>query len=92
VSEKTPKNAKMHELRTSEATELEFQLKEKRKRIFDLRFKAASEEIGDKKELSRLRHDVARILTVQSERRHAAAATPAPIGTGAKSEAKSDVR
>ena len=89
MSAKIPNNAKMHELRTSEAAELEFQLKEKRKRIFDLRFKAASEEIGDKKELSRLRRDVARILTVQGERRRTAAAPPA---AAAKSEAKSNAR
>ncbi len=78
-------NPKTQELRTQEASELDFLLKEKRKRIFDLRFKAASEEIGDKKELSRLRRDVARILTIQSERQRAAAAASAP-----KAEGKAD--
>ena len=77
-------NPKTQELRTQELSELDFLLKEKRKRIFDLRFKAASEEIGDKKELSRLRRDVARILTIQSERRRAATAS-AP-----KAEGKAD--
>ena len=64
-------NAKVHELRTHEPAELEFQLKEKRKRIFELRFKSAVEEIGDTKELSRLKREVARILTIQNERRRA---------------------
>ncbi|MBL8841647.1 MAG: 50S ribosomal protein L29 [Planctomycetes bacterium] len=62
---------KIGELRTQEAAELDFLLKEKRKRMFDLRFKAASEEISDTKELVRLRRDVARILTIQGERARA---------------------
>ena len=79
-------NAKMQELRTQEAAELEFQLKEKRKRIFELRFKAASEEVADNKELSRLKRDVARILTVQSQRRLAAAATKTTGSTQAEKQ------
>ena len=61
---------KVHELRTHEAAELDFMLKEKRKRIFDLRFKT-SEEMSDNKELSRLKREVARILTIQAERQRA---------------------
>jgi len=37
--------------------------------MFELRFKVTSEEISDTKELKRLRRDVARILTVQGERK-----------------------
>ncbi len=59
---------KIADLRTQEAAELDFLLKEKRKRVFDLRFKAASEEISDTKEVVRLRRDIARILTIQGER------------------------
>ena len=75
------KKLTVNDLRTADAAELDFQLKESRQRIFDLRFKAASEEIADNKELSRLKRDVARILTIQNERRRAnaqqaAAATP----------------
>lgn len=62
---------KIGELRTQEDTELDFLLKEKRKRAFELRFKAASEEIADTKELQRLRRDIARILTIQGERARA---------------------
>ncbi|MSR45875.1 MAG: 50S ribosomal protein L29 [Planctomycetes bacterium] len=56
------------ELRTQDEAELTFLLKEKRKRLFDLRFKSASEEMSDTKEPARLRHDIARILTIQGER------------------------
>jgi large subunit ribosomal protein L29 len=67
------KKLTVNDLRTADAAELDFQLKESRQRIFDLRFKAASEEIADNKELSRLKRDVARILTIQTERRRASA-------------------
>ena len=74
---------KIGELRTQEAAELDFLLKEKRKRLFDLRFKAASEEISDTKEIMRLRRDIARILTIQGDRARAKAASAkaAPVKT-----------
>lgn len=58
---------KAKDLRNQEVSELDFQLKEMRQRIFDLRFKA-SDGISDTKELRRLRRDVARILTVKGDR------------------------
>ena len=60
---------KIGEYRTQEEKELALQLKQARQRIFDLRFKVVSEEISDTKELMRLRRDVARILTIQGERK-----------------------
>ena len=60
---------KIADLRTAEEKELALQLKQTRQRIFDLRFKVVSEEISDTKELMRLRRDVARILTIQDERK-----------------------
>ncbi len=57
------------EWRAHDDLELAFQLKELRKRQFELRFKAASEEISDTKELSRIKRDVSRILTIQNQRR-----------------------
>ena len=60
---------KIDEMRTQEEKELALQLKTARQRMFDLRFKIASEEISDTKELMRLRRDVARILTIQGERK-----------------------
>ena len=60
---------KVDEMRTSDVKELALQLKTARQRMFDLRFKIASEEISDTKELKRLRREVARILTIQGERK-----------------------
>ena len=60
------------EWRSHEPSELEFQLKELRNRLFDLRFKESSEELQDTKEVKRIRRDIARILTIQNERVRAA--------------------
>ncbi|MBM4013370.1 MAG: 50S ribosomal protein L29 [Planctomycetes bacterium] len=59
---------KIGDLLTQDDAELAFLLKEKRKRLFDLRFKAASEGLSDTKEPVRLRRDIARILTIQGGR------------------------
>jgi large subunit ribosomal protein L29 len=83
------KRLSLPEMRTAEAAELEYQLREARKRMFELRFKAASEEIADNKELSRLRRDVARMLTILNERRLGMAERRKAAQTPAKSEAKS---
>ena len=72
---------KIGELRTQDEAELTFLLKEKRKRLFELRFKA-SEGLSDTKEPVRLRRDIARILTIQGERARA--------GTAKQAEVKSD--
>ena len=77
---------KNSELRTQDEAEFQFLLKEKRKRIFDLRFKA-SEELADTKEVRRLRREIARILTIQNERKRAAAQ-----GAPRTTEGKADVR
>jgi large subunit ribosomal protein L29 len=60
---------KIDEIRTQDEKELALHLREKRARIFDLRFKAASEGMSDTKELQRLRRDIARILTIQNDRK-----------------------
>ena len=87
------KKLTVNDLRTADAAELDFQLKEARQRIFDLRFKAASEEIADNKELSRLKRDVARILTIQNERRRASAEKAAATSSSSpRAEGKSDGR
>ncbi len=59
---------KAKEWRAHDPAELDFQLKELQKRLFDLRFKSASEEISDTKELRRIKRDIARILTIKRER------------------------
>ena len=63
------------EWRTQDTAELEFQLKELRKRLFELRFKGASEEIQDTKEVQKVRRDIARALTIQRERAQQSSAT-----------------
>ena len=65
----------VNEWRSHEDSELEFQLKEQRKRLFELRFKQSADEIQDTKEVQKVRRDIARILTIQNERRRAAASS-----------------
>jgi ribosomal protein L29 len=74
---------KIGELRTQDEAELTFLLKEKRKRLFELRFKA-SEGLSDTKEPVRLRHDIARILTIQGERERAKVAKGAEVKSDGK--------
>ena len=62
------------EWRGHDDEELAFQLKELKKRIFELQFKSASEEIADTKEMHRAKKDVARVLTIMRERKQRAAA------------------
>ena len=57
------------EWRSHEDAELAFQLKELQKRLFDLRFRQSADEIQDVKEVQKVRRDIARVLTVQNERR-----------------------
>jgi len=74
---------KIGELRTQDEAELGFLLKEKRKRLFELRFKA-SEGLSDTKEPVRLRRDIARILTIQGERARAKSAKGAEVKSDGK--------
>ncbi len=64
---------KAKEWRAHDDSELGFKLKELEKKLFDLRFKTAAEEISDSKEVHKVRRNIARILTIQNERRRAKA-------------------
>jgi len=72
---------KAAEWRSQEESELVFQLGELKKRLFELRFKQASEEIQDTKEVQKIRRDIARIHTIRRERERAAAAADGKAGS-----------
>ena len=61
------------ELRDLEETELTKRVAELRKEVFGLRFSNASGELDDTARLSRTKRDLARALTVASERSLSAA-------------------
>jgi len=59
---------RLKELRDKLDSELEFDLGEHAKELFELRFKASAEGIANPSRISQLRREIARINTLLSER------------------------
>jgi large subunit ribosomal protein L29 len=66
--------SKASELREMNDEQLAFALQEAQKGLFRLRFQAATEKLDAPSNLMKLRREIARIRTIQHERRRAAAA------------------
>ena len=64
---------KVSEIREMNDEQLQAELAETRRQLFDLRFQAATERLDAPSELRKLRKKIARLLTVQTERQAAAA-------------------
>jgi len=59
---------KVDDLRVLEADELGVRLKTARRELYELRFKHAVGQLENASQISKVRHDIARIMTVQRER------------------------
>ena len=59
---------KVDELRILEADELGMRLRTARRELYELRFKHAVGQLENSSQISRVRHDIARIMTVLRER------------------------
>jgi large subunit ribosomal protein L29 len=59
---------KVDELRVLEADELSMRLKTSRRELYELRFKHAVGQLENSSQISKVRHDIARIMTVLRER------------------------
>jgi len=59
---------KVDELRVLEADELGGRLRAARRELYELRFKHAVGQLENSSQISRVRHDIARIMTVLHER------------------------
>lgn len=59
---------KAEELRVLEADDLEGRLKSSRRELYELRFKLAVGQLDDHRQIRRVRHDIARILTFRRQR------------------------
>jgi len=59
---------KVDELRVLEADELGIRLRTARRELYELRFKHAVGQLENSAEISKVRHDIARIMTVLRER------------------------
>ncbi len=59
---------KVDDLRVLEADELGVRLKTARRELYELRFKHAVGQLENSSQISKVRHDIARIMTVLQER------------------------
>ena len=59
---------KIEEIRSKTDTELEFDLGNLKKELFDLRFRTATDSASNTGMITQLRRSIARILTVRHER------------------------
>ncbi len=59
---------KVDELRVLEEDELGTRLKTARRELYELRFKSAVGQLENSSQIARVRHDIARIMTVLNER------------------------
>jgi large subunit ribosomal protein L29 len=66
---------KANELRNMSAEEMGNSLKEAQKRLFELRFQAATDRLETPDAIRKTRRDIARIMTVQRERTNKAGRT-----------------
>ncbi len=67
---------KVDELRVLEADELGGRLRAARRELYELRFKHAVGQLENSSQISKVRHDIARIMTVISERELGLAPVP----------------
>ena len=61
---------RVDELRVLEADELSVRLRTARRELYELRFKHAVGQLDNSSQISKVRHDIARIMTVQREREY----------------------
>jgi large subunit ribosomal protein L29 len=60
---------KIDEIRAKTDGELDFEIANMRKELFDLRFKSATQAIQSPARMRGLKRDIARILTISNERK-----------------------
>ena len=59
---------KLKEIRDKDATQLQHELKDKYKHLFDLRSQAVTEKLEDPSQLRKTRKDIARMQTILRQR------------------------
>ncbi len=69
---------KVDELRVLEADELGVRMRAARRELYELRFKHAVGQLENSSQISKVRHDIARIMTVLRERDFGIVASVAP--------------
>jgi len=86
---------RVDELRILEQDELGVRLRTARRELYELRFKHAVGQLDNSSQIKKVRHDIARIMTVLRERDFGILASPqldepeaAPVATAAEPEAQ----
>jgi large subunit ribosomal protein L29 len=69
---------KVDDLRVLEVDELDGRLRQARRELYELRFKHAVGQLENSSQISKVRHDIARIMTVLRERDFGILASVAP--------------
>ena len=69
------RSAQMKELREKQDSELRFDVVQKQKELFELRFKSSSEGLANPSRISALRREIARLKTMLHDRELRASAT-----------------
>jgi large subunit ribosomal protein L29 len=81
---------KVNELRELEEDQLADRMKTARRELYELRFKHAVGQLENSSQIAKVRHDIARIMTVISERELGLAPVPvhdtAPVAVAVKDE------
>ena len=62
------RSAQMKELREKQDSELRFDIVQKQKELFELRFKSSAEGLANPSRISALRHEIARLKTMLRDR------------------------
>jgi len=62
------RSAQMKELREKQDSELRFDVVQKQKELFELRFKSSAEGLSNPSRISALRREIARLKTMLNER------------------------
>ena len=78
----------VEELRVLEVDELGGRLRAARRELYELRFKHAVGQLENSSQISKVRHDIARIMTVLRERDFGVLASPAPDQVAPVAESK----
>ena len=76
-------DTKAHELDELNAVDLESKLREAKEELFNLRFQMATGQMDNNRRLRTVKHDIARIYTVQRERELGLSTGPADAKEGA---------
>jgi large subunit ribosomal protein L29 len=83
---------KVDELRVLEVDELDGRLKAARRELYELRFKHAVGQLENSSQISKVRHDIARIMMVRRERDFGIVAEAAPDSIAVASPDASPLR